>query len=246
MTAPSRNPDYAELAAMVTSIVAFHIEITQTDMKFLSLLLDGGRLPEDVVSVLRPVVWKLLTADPNAPVALLAADRIQLESLHDEVADGNEQRRVALSKLEAAITDEKWRDAERALAAGIGLQFLPLDARCLELRCREISQSDFSLDEIIEAFRTEADLVIKFSKQWIAAGPDYAEEWDYGEGNQQEDAQPARILGMRQGFLVSDAILYLYAARLPGALPNFLKRRRKPRAAKMAEGVVRIYKETRK
>ena len=49
MTSNDRNRDYSELAAMVTAMVQFHVETTRTDMKSLSYVLDGGKVPEEVV-----------------------------------------------------------------------------------------------------------------------------------------------------------------------------------------------------
>ncbi len=243
MTSNDRNRDYDELAAMVTAIVRFHVETTRTDLKFLSQVLDGGKVPKEVVEVLRPIVWKLLAADPKAPVALLPAELIQLECLQQENAAVIEQRRVTQRKLEEAVTGDRWSGAENTIAACAGRQVLPLSAQSLGLLSIQVHQSDFSAEEIIGAFSGEQGPLSDFSVRWMADNHDHGEEWDLEEGNQQEAGPPEKILGMNRGFLVSHAILYLYASRLPGELIKFLKRRGVPHAGKLREDVLRVYRD---
>lgn len=250
MTSPDRNREYSDIAAMVTTIMHYFVDTAamQTDMKSLSLVLDGGSIPDYAVEVLRPIVWKLLTADRDSLVLLSEADLSQLEGLHEEIALSIEQRQAAQRQLQNTITAKTWCDAENALASGFGLQVLPANDRSLDTLFRQIEQSDFTLDEIVKALDCESILLTEFCIRWYAdsARHDYGEEWDPVEGNQQDDSPPRKKLGMgmAQGFMVGNAILYLYAARKSDLLLKFLQRRRIPHAGKVAKDVMRIYRKT--
>jgi hypothetical protein len=239
------NLPYDVLEAKVQTIVCHYLDTMRRDMHFISMVLDGGRLPQDVVDTLRPIVTKLLTATSGTLVVVTQADADLLDIYHDDVLRMSEERRNIADVLKRTVITSPFLEIEQALAAEFKLKLLPMNERGLDICSREIDGSSFSIDDIIVVASTQCDHLMEFSRQWHAA-PDLGEEWNPEEGNQQEDSKDRQVIGMAQGFLIGYALWFLYASRKPEALLGYLKRRRIPHGVKVAEDIVRIYESTGK
>ena len=235
----------SDIETKVTAIIRFHVDVGRSDMHFLSLVLDAGKIPDYVADTLRPIVWKLLTAKQDEAVSLNSAEESGLADLHEEVLFSIQQRAATLEMLETTINQQSWRESENNLAAEFGLKVLPACPRTLEIAVREIDTADFGCDEILHAFNHEHDTLIEFCSLWSADcnRRSREEEWDPDEGNQQAGNPKGTVLGMTQGFLVGYTLLYLYAALKPEVLPKFLKRKGTPSATNRTKKILGIYRK---
>lgn len=143
------------------------------------------------------------------------------------------------------VTTKEWADSERRLAEQFGVQIVPLDGRRIELLNAEVATSEFSLSDVASLFASQRDLLMRFATAWYfdCNSHDYGEEWDPAEGDQQRGADKTRqIDGITQGYLLGYTMLLLYAMQRPSDLVAYIKRRRIPHAAKVAQDVRRLYR----
>jgi len=141
------------------------------------------------------------------------------------------------------VKTDIWTEAEKDLASELGIGFLEADARLMSLVEEEISQSDFTQQEIRDVFETEYDQLVAFSLGWqrLHEAKDHGEEWNPAEGNQQANSPELVLVGLSQGFLVGNALFYLYVQRRPELLLAYLQRRRIPHPKKVAEDIRNVY-----
>ena len=241
------DPEQAE--SIVRRIIAYYIDWAESrKADDLILYLGGGMIPADAVTVLRPILESLVNVNSKFGAGLIEADYDALEFLREDVETLYTNRAATRSALKEAINSPQWLEAERAHTAQCGLKHLPADDRRLDLLAHEVALSDFTAEEIHSTFQNDSASVAGFIRRWCADchGRDYGEEWDPDEGNQQEDNPPGEALGMRQGFLASHIVLYLYAAKAPGKLADYYKRRKMPHGKKVAKDVLRVYRQTTK
>ena len=141
------------------------------------------------------------------------------------------------------VRSDKWIEAERELAAALGIELLEADGRLLSLVEEEVNQSDFAQQDILDVFAAEYEQLVAFSLGWqrLNEKNDYGEEWNPAEGNQQVNSPEPVFVGISQGFLVGSTLFYLYAQRRPDLLLSYLRRRRIPDAKKVAEDIIDVY-----
>lgn len=237
-----------KVESIVRRIIAFYIDsVKKSKANDLILYLGGGKIPEAAVKVLTPILESLTDEDSEFGKGLTRANFAALERLRDEVEALYKRRAATRKTLKEAINSPQWSKAERAGAARFNLKFLRAEDRVLDLLAHEVVLSDFTAEQIISTFHEDTASVTEFSGRWYADcnDHDYGEEWDPAEGNQQEDNPPGEVLGMAQGFMVSNIILYLYAANVPDGLVGFFKRRKMPQGKKVAKDVLRVFRRTK-
>jgi len=149
--------------------------------------------------------------------------------------------------IEDLLRNKDWQQAERRLAKRFRLDIRPASGVLLKLLRDETGKSDFSVDDVLAVFARQPEEVVEFGGRWYADCSDheYGEEWDPDEGNQQDEDQETKTVGIAEGFLVGYAMLYLYAEERPEELTAYVKRRRIPHAGKVAKDVVRVHQQMR-
>lgn len=141
------------------------------------------------------------------------------------------------------VKSDKWTEAEKDIASELGIEFLEADARLMSLVEEEIDQSDFTPQAIRDVFETEYDQLVEFSLGWqkLNEAKDHGEEWNPAEGNQRANSPEPVLVGIGQGFLVGNALFYLYVQRRPELLLAYLRRRRIPHAEEVAKDIRNVY-----
>ncbi len=147
------------------------------------------------------------------------------------------------------VNEVPWKGLEDRVARRTSTPLLPSDQFEAQALSREIAASQFTEEEISALSLDEPDLLTRFACAWILhnRGIDYGEEWDPDEGDQQptDDRNPTGRTFVR-GFLVTSAIMLLYAGRAPDRLHAYLVARRIPKAKRVRDDVVRLYELVRR
>lgn len=147
---------------------------------------------------------------------------------------------VALLKSEALAA------VELPIAARRRLKIIYDDGTASTTSIRaDISVSGLTSAEIEQYLILHKEAVIRFGIRFFGDQSATSEEQEYAEGEEQDPAEGAQVLGLGNGIGIRMAIYHNFLTnRTPADLLAYLKNRRIPHAAKFAKDLARIYAES--
>ncbi|MCB1154489.1 hypothetical protein KDL45_12625, partial [bacterium] len=132
------------------------------------------------------------------------------------------------------------------IAGTFHLEILPVDPnrpQSIRFTVIEMSVSDFSLEDIRQVFDENRDQLVEFAKRSIGydLGLFVDCEWDWSDWPIVEKELQAKETEAAEGFLITSANFFLYVQKEPKKLVDFIKRRRIPKARKVAKEMTEVY-----